>query len=108
MKQIIKIFLFLLISSSCYAQKIYVTKYKSQANFLVYRTKYLNQAELIAYRTDNINESSITGMWFYVDALSKADWVIYYTPYINEANLVVFFTDNRLIAGEQPNLKPNK
>jgi hypothetical protein len=68
----------------------------------------LNQAELIAYRTDNINEASITGMWFYVDALSKADWIIYYTPYINDANLVVYFTDNKLIAGQQPNLKTNK
>ena len=68
----------------------------------------MNQAELIAYRTGNINESSTTGMWFYVDALSKADRIVYYTPYINESNLVVFFTDNKLIAGQQPNLKPNK
>ena len=56
MRFIILIF-FLFICNNSFSQKIYSTKYKSQADINVFVTEYKSQADLLVFRVDYISQA---------------------------------------------------
>jgi len=87
---------FLLMVSVCiaYGQKVYVTEWKSEADYLVYVTDWKSEANVIAYLTKwKSSTKPQSGIWYFTQWKSEADIKIYYTRWKSEANLIVYFTE---------------
>ena len=72
--RLIVILSFLFISNNSFSQKIYSTKYKSQADINVFVTEFKSQADLLVFRVDYISQAKQNnGLWFFVDYESRSD-----------------------------------
>lgn len=98
-----KLYLVILLCLFCNtitAQKIYVTKYKSDADKIVYVTKYKSDADLIVYQTKYKSDAKLfSGIWFYTDNRSDAHWQVYFTEYKSDAQIIVYFSKYQSDAG---------
>ena len=86
---------FLLAGSVCsvFTQKVYVTEWKSEADYLVYVTEWKSEANVIAYKTDwKSSAKPRSGIWYFTEWKSEADIKIYYTLWKSDADLIVYFT----------------
>lgn len=83
-----------------YAQKVYVTHNRSEADLLIYRSKYFCEAHLVVSRTYDFTNMP-KYHWFFVNSIQSADpgWVIYYTDKREEADTCVYFTDRKGLLG---------
>jgi|TARA_R110001592_G_scaffold12879_1_gene60529 hypothetical protein len=79
--------------SSTYAQAVYVTNYKSEADVIVYVTKYRGDADLVVYVAEyNYVANSSKARWFYVDSKFKSDKIIFFTEYRAQSDVKVYYT----------------
>lgn len=83
-----------------YAQRVYVTDKRNEADILVFRTKYFCEAHLTIKRTFDWSLPE-KHHWFFVDSKQAADpgWVIYYVNDRKQADTCVYFTDRKGLLG---------
>ena len=75
--RLIVILFFLFVSNNSYSQKIYSTKYKSQADINVFVTEFKSQADLLVYRVDYISQAKQNiGLWFFVEYESYPNFIL--------------------------------
>jgi hypothetical protein len=87
------VLVFLVFIGTAFSQKIYVTEWKSEADYLVYVTEWKSEANVIAYITKwKSNAKPRSGIWYFTEWKSEADIKIYYTSWKSEASLIVYFT----------------
>ena len=83
--RLIVILSFLFISNNSFSQKIYSTKYKSQADIDVFVTQFKSQADLLVYKVEYISQAKQNiGLWYFVDNESRS-------------NKKIFFSDRKVI-----------
>lgn len=64
------------------AQKVFVTKYKSEADIVVYISTYKSEADLVVYETTYKSDAKgCSGIWYYTKYKSEADIKIWFTKY---------------------------
>ena len=80
----------MLFAINIYAQKVYVTKYRSQATQRIYVTNLKSEAGRIVKVTD-LKSQAKNGKWCFIRLKSEADMVIYYVRRKSDATLVVCF-----------------
>ncbi len=87
------VFLIIVSAGSAFTQKVYVTEWKSEADYLVYVTEWKSEANVIAYKTKwKSSAKPRSGIWYFTEWKSEADIKIYYTRWKSEAALIVYFT----------------
>lgn len=93
-------FFLLLLPSLTFAQRVYVTNRRADADLLVYRVKYFCEAHLVIARTYDWTTPE-KFHWYFVDSIHSADpgWVIYYTDKRYEADTCVYFTNRKGLLG---------
>ena len=72
------------------AQKVYITRYSSQADLLVWQTTYPSSADIKYYVVDypsQVNESK--NHWYFVKYPSQADIKIFYVRYPSFADKII-------------------
>ena len=100
MKLCLLLFLVTVISGTCFAQKIFITEWKSEANKKVYITNWKNEADMLVYVTEWKSEAKPnSGLWFFTNWKNEADWKIYYTNWKSEADLIIYYTNWKSEAG---------
>lgn len=96
------VFFIILCSFQCVSQKVFVSKFKSQAKVRIFVAQYQSQADLVVYVTEVPSDAKNNkGIWhferyasesqtqvFFVDDKSNADLIIYYTPNKNSAGWI--------------------
>lgn len=90
MKRILLVFLLLPIIG--FAQRVFVTKNKNQADYICYVTDRKNEADWVVKITTWESTSRIRGNWMYVKSPNFCDFIVYYTRNKNEADKYVYFT----------------
>ena len=84
--------------SDAFAQKMYSTTYKSQADIKIYVVNAEYKADIIVYRTEHKYEAVATenkGIWFFTEKNYEADKKVFFVDHEYEADLKVFFTDRK-------------
>ncbi|HTO14378.1 MAG TPA: DUF6150 family protein [Edaphocola sp.] len=85
--------------SNSYAQFIYETESKSEAEVKVYVSKWKSEADLIVYKSEwKSGASGNKGIWYYTKWKSEGKKV-YFTKWKSEADIVVYFSDWKSEAG---------
>jgi len=99
--------LMLFISTSLFAQLVYKTKGKSEADVIVFVSKWKNEADLLVYKTTWKNEADKNdGIWYFTDWKNEADNKVYFTEWKNEADIIIYYTEWKNEAGwKNDNLK---
>lgn len=88
------------IGAFVYAQVVYVTEYKSDADVVVYITDYKSDADLVVYKANYKSDASGNrGVWYFTKYKSDADVVVYFTEYKSDADLIIYFSDYKSDAG---------
>ena len=101
MKTIKTLILLLLLTAPTFAQKVYVTNKRYEADKLVFKVKYFCEAHLTVCKTDDTNEIGQKHHWYFVDSKHAADsgWVIFYVDKRYEADMCVYFTTRTPLLG---------
>ena len=80
-------------------QKVYLVKYKHEADKLVYITKYKHEADLKVFVTKYKHESTPwSGIWCWVSKY-EADWKIQFCKHKHEADIKIYFVKYKHEAG---------
>ncbi len=74
-----------------FAQKIFYTTFKSEAQATIYITKNRYEANWIIFNTKWSNEAK-KGIWYEVSFKNDADLILYITSHRYEADKLVFYT----------------
>jgi len=89
------------------AQKVYVTKWKSEATHIAFITEWKSEASVIAFVSQWKSEAKPdSGIWYFTEWKNEADIIVYYTQWKSEANILVYFTKWKAEA-EWKNNKPS-
>lgn len=103
-----KLALLLLLPSLTFAQRVYVTHNRSEADLLVFRVKYFCESHLAVKRTYDVLESREKKFhWYFVDSKQNADpgWTIFYVEKRHEADTCVYLTDRIGLLGSYTPVK---
>lgn len=99
-KRFVILIYFLSLSGFLFAQKVYVTEWKSEADKIVYVSEWKSEANMLVYETEWKSEAKKdSGLWYFTKWKSEADWVIYFTEWKSEANLIIYYTSWKSEAG---------
>jgi len=94
MKKVLTVLLVL----SCYlsfGQKIFVTRYESEADIKVYWVNYESQADLKVYKTLAMCEATGNdGIWMIVDSKGMADKTIFFVNSHTKADLCIYYIND--------------
>ena len=100
MKIVFILSLLFLIPAVSFAQKVFETKSKNDANLVAYITDRKKEATLIVYKTENIAElQRKSGVWYFTANKAEATWRVYFTTNKAEATVIVFYTKIKSEAG---------
>lgn len=91
--------LLLLLADNACAQVVYVSKWKSEAQWKVYVSTWKSEADMIVYKTEWKSEAEKDGYWYYTTWKSEAGKIIYFTEWKSEADVIVYFTEWKSEAG---------
>lgn len=79
-----------------FAQKVYSTDSRYDADIKVYVVDSRYDADLIVYKCDSrYDATGNKGLWFFVDSRYDADKKIYFVDSRYDADLLIFFCDSR-------------
>ena len=86
--------------ATSFAQLVYSTQYKYDADVKVYVTQYKYEADLIVYKCNYKYEvEGNKGLWYFTDYQYDAKKKIYFTDYKYDADIKVYFTSYKYEAG---------
>lgn len=100
MKRCLIVFwVFLFVTQNSWAQRVFVTDKREEADKVLYMSKYFSESSLVICRTFNIQDTSKKYHWFFVDSKHNADLVIFYTKRMEDADDIVFYTNRKGLLG---------
>jgi hypothetical protein len=104
MKKLLLFCILTIMSITCVSQKIYVTRNKHEADFLVYVEKNQFASNLWVFETKykfEVTKNIWSGIWFYTFNRYDADYKIFFTDNKNEAQIAITYVNNMYIAGSK-------
>lgn len=105
------VFLAAVSSLSLWADTVWVTRSREQADRIVYVTSLRGDAALTVYWTRNPRDARrCHACWYRARRQSEADYSVYFTKTRSEATQVIYLTSNRREAGQRmiPTLRKSK
>ena len=80
--------------------KVYLTKYRNEADLVFYQEPYRNRADVVVYHSKHRQDKSAkkgVESWYFTGSKTDADIVVYRTYTANESSKVkhIFITENR-------------
>ena len=73
-----------------YGQKVYVTKYQSEANYKVFVVKYKSEADVVIRIVDKAYKAG-NNKWYFVEHSYQSDLKIYFVKYKSQSTLKVYY-----------------
>jgi hypothetical protein len=90
MKRILTILILSMITLVSYGQKVYVTKYQSEANYKVFVVKYKSEADVVIRIVDKAYKAR-NNHWYFVNHPYQSDIKIYFVKYKSQSTLKVYY-----------------
>jgi hypothetical protein len=90
MKRIITLLTISILTLASYGQKVYVTKYQSEANYKVFVVKYKSEADVIIRIVDKVYKAK-NNYWYFVEHSYQSDIKIYFVKYKSQSTLKIYY-----------------
>jgi len=90
MKCIITSIILSMITLVLYGQKVYITKYQSEANYKVFVVKYKSEADVIIRIVDKAYKAK-NNYWYFVEHTYQSDIKIYFVKYKSQSTLKIYY-----------------
>ena len=73
-----------------YGQRVYVTKYQSEANYKVFVVKYKSESDVVIHLVDKAYKAG-NNKWYFVEHSYQSDLKIYFVKYKSQSTLKVYY-----------------